>query len=155
MIRNQQLHGFWYFLIFTGVLTADRLSKNWALEHCVEPHKINEFLSFELIFNRGISWGLFNSAYDWVFSAVSIVIIGIILGLSFYTFVRWNNTHWVIGETLVVAGAFSNMIDRILYHGVVDFILLSANGFCWPYFNVADMCIVAGVSLMIIAILWE
>lgn len=155
MTRKEQLNGFWYFLIFSGVLTADRLSKNWALEHCVEPLNINDFLSFELIFNRGISWGLFNSMHDWVFLLVSMFIVGIMLGLGFYTFVRWNNTHWVIGEVLVLAGAFSNMVDRIMYSGVVDFILLSARGYCWPYFNIADVCIVAGVSLMIATILWE
>ena len=61
MTRNEQLHGFWYVLLLSGVITADRITKNWALEHCIEPCKINDFLSFELIFNRGISWGLFNS----------------------------------------------------------------------------------------------
>jgi signal peptidase II len=155
MTRNQQLQSFWYLLLFAGVLTADRLSKNWALERCLEPIDVNDYLSFELIFNRGISWGLFNSTHDWVFIAVSMVIIGIMLGLCFYTFIRWNNTHWVIGEVLVLSGAFSNMIDRFQYSGVIDFILLSAGGYCWPYFNVADMCIVAGVGFMIFTILWE
>jgi signal peptidase II len=155
MTRNQQLHGFWYLLLFAGVLTADRISKNWALEYCVEPFKINDFLSFELIFNRGISWGLFNSMQDWVFLIVSMLIVGIMIGLSLYTFVRWNNTYWVTGEMLVLAGAFSNMIDRIMYSGVVDFILLSARGYCWPYFNIADICIVTGVCVMITTILWE
>jgi signal peptidase II len=155
MTRNHQLNGFWYLLIFAGVLTADRLTKDWALAKCVEPLKINDFLSFELIFNRGVSWGLFNSSYDWVFLAVSLLVLGIMFGLGLYTFVRWNNTHWVIGEILVLSGAFSNMIDRIMYSGVVDFILLSAYGYYWPYFNIADMCIVVGVGLMIIAIVWE
>ena len=48
------------------------------------------------------------------------------------------------------------MIDRVLYQGgVIDFILLSARGYYWPYFNVADACIVCGVGLMIIAVIWE
>jgi|SRR5271155_4961655 len=155
MTRNEQLHGFWYFLLFSGVITADRISKNWALEHCIEPLKINEFLSFELMFNRGISWGLFNSTHDWLFLVISVLIVGVIFALSMYTFVRWNNTYWVIGEVLVLAGALSNMIDRVLYRGVVDFILLSANGYCWPYFNIADACIVVGVSCMIATVIWE
>lgn len=155
MKRKQQLNGFWYLLIFAGVLTADRLSKNWALEQCVDAIKINDFLSCELIFNRGISWGLFNSMHEWVFLIVSIFIVSIMIGLGFYTFVRWNNTHWVIGEMLVLAGAFSNMIDRIMYGGVVDFILFSIKDYCWPYFNVADISIVAGVCFMIVTILWE
>lgn len=155
MTRNEQLNGIWYLLIFAGVLTADRLTKSWALERCVDALNINDFLSFELIFNRGISWGLFNAGHEWVFMLISMIIVGIMTGLGFYTFIRWNNTHWVIGEVMVLAGAFSNMIDRVTYGGVVDFILLSAGGYCWPYFNVADMCIVAGVSLMIVTILWE
>jgi signal peptidase II len=155
MTRNEQLHSFWYLLLFSGVVTIDRITKNWALEHCIEPYTVNDFLSFELIFNRGISWGLFNSSNDWVFLLVSMLIIGILLGLTLYTFVRWNNTHWVIGEVLVIAGAFSNMVDRFLYRGVVDFILLSAKGYYWPYFNIADACIVVGVSFMIAAVVWE
>jgi signal peptidase II len=154
-MRNEQLHGFWYVLLVSGVITADRITKKWALEHCLEPYKINDFLSFELIFNRGISWGLFNSENSIIFSVVSLVILGIIIGLGLYTFVRWNNTHWVIGELLVLSGALSNMIDRVLYGGVIDFILLSARGYYWPYFNVADACIVCGVGLMMIAVIWE
>lgn len=155
MTRNEQIHSFWYFLLFSGVLTADRITKNWALEYCIEPYQINQFLSFELIFNRGVSWGLFNSSSDLVFSLVSLLIVGIMIGLGLYTFVRWNNTHWVIGEVLVLSGALSNMVDRVLYHGVVDFILLSAYGYSWPIFNIADACIVVGVGFMIAAVAWE
>lgn len=155
MTRNEQLHAFWYFLLLSGVITADRISKNWALEHCIETCRINDYLSFELIFNRGVSWGLFHSESDWVFSIITCMILGIVIGLGLYTFVRWNNTHWVIGEVLVISGALSNMVDRMLYGGVVDFILLSAQGYSWPIFNIADACIVLGVGLMMIAVVWE
>jgi signal peptidase II len=155
MTRKEPIHGFWYLLLFSGVMTADRITKNWALEHCIEPYRINEYLSFELIFNRGVSWGLFNYPSDWIFTAVTLFIMAIIIGLSLYTFVRWNNTYAVIGEMLVLAGAISNIIDRFLYQGVVDFILLSAQGYYWPYFNVADACIVLGVSIMVTALIWE
>lgn len=155
MTRNEQLHGFWYFLLLSGVITVDRVTKNWALEHCIEPTKINEFISLELIYNRGISWGLLNSDNQGIFLFVNFLILCVIIGLMLYTFVRWNNTHWIIGEVLVLAGALSNMFDRVVYGGVVDFILLSARGYCWPYFNVADAGIVLGVGLMVIAVIWE
>lgn len=156
MTRNEQLHSFWYFLIAGIVFVLDRLTKNWALENCsVEPCRINDFLSFELLFNRGISWGMFHSTSDTTFMIVTFGIIGIIAVLGLYTFVRWNNTEWVIGETLVLAGSLSNIVDRFLYHGVVDFILLSAKGFSWPVFNIADACIVCGVCMMIVNTVWE
>lgn len=155
MRRNEQIHGFWYVLLFSGVITIDRVSKNWALEHCQESYYINDFLSFDLLFNRGISWGMFHSESRIIFGFVSCLIAAIVLALGLYTFVRWNNTRWVVGEVMVVAGTISNLIDRAVYPGVIDFIALSLKGYCWPVFNIADAFIVSGVILMIVTSLWE
>ncbi len=70
--------------------------------------------------------------------------------LAFYTYLRWRKGFWIGGECFVLAGSLSNIVDRIIYHGVLDFILLSFNTWSWPVFNIADMAIVFGVGIMII-----
>jgi len=53
-----------------------------------------------------------------------------------------------VGLILVFSGAIGNLIDRILYHEVIDFLDIFYNGYHWPAFNIADSCITIGVLLM-------
>ncbi len=139
-----------YSLLFLSVLLVDRITKNMALCYLHDRIQVNSFLSYDLVLNRGISWGIFHDSSNYLFLAVSVGIACIIAGVGFYTFIKWMNREYVIGELLVLAGATSNLLDRILYHGVVDFILCSCGSWSWPVFNVADACIVIGVGIMLI-----
>ncbi len=56
---------------------------------------------------------------------VSIVVACIALVLGFYAYRRWQETGFILGEVLVLSGALSNLIDRVVYAGVIDFIALS------------------------------
>ena len=139
-----------YGLIALCVLLLDRISKWYAVQHIQMPIQINQFLSFELAFNRGISWGMFHGS-GCLFALVRIVISLVTFFVAISAYARWREGQLVLGEVLVVAGSFSNLIDRAFYGGVVDFILLHYSDWYWPVFNVADMAIVCGVALMI----WE
>ena len=86
---------------------------------------------------------------DYQFLVVSIVITGITLALASYTAIRAMNHQLIFGEILVLAGSCSNLIDRFIYGGVVDFILLSYGDWSFPVFNCADVCIVIGIGLML------
>jgi signal peptidase II len=81
-----------------------------------------------------------------------LVIIGVTLFLGSYAYHRWHDNKIIIGEVIVLAGGISNLIDRALYQGVIDFIALSWGPLSWPVFNVADVCIVFGVFLMGISV---
>ncbi len=140
-----------YAFLFLIIILLDRLSKWYALQQWQVPMHINQFLTFELAYNRGISWGMFHSASDFVFVLVSIAIGVVTLFVAGTAWIRFMNGQSIIGELLVVAGSVSNLIDRVLYGGVVDFILLSYGEWSWPVFNFADMAIVLGVGVMI----WE
>ncbi|MDZ4151728.1 signal peptidase II [Methylicorpusculum sp.] len=107
-------------------------------------------ISFDVVFNRGVSWGLFASDGMLGFVLVAIL-IGAITGiLAYYTYTRWHAGMSVWAELLILAGSVSNLIDRVLYHGVIDFIRLSWGSFAWPIFNIADCCIVLGVFFVFI-----
>ena len=141
----------WYILTCATVFGLDRLTKYWALQYLPERYTLNDVLSFELAFNRGISWGMFGSGGQGMFVLISVVIMCVIGVLAWYVYTRIREGHTVFAELLVLTGAVSNLIDRFVYDGVVDFIALSYGNYTWPLFNVADACIVFGVGIMLLA----
>jgi signal peptidase II len=149
MKQRRRIPAFSYIALFLLTFLLDRITKSLVLSYVHGRIPITSFLSFDLTFNRGISWGLFHSSDTLIFSVVSIVIALLTCAIGFYAFIRWMNHSRILGEVLVVAGAFSNLIDRIVYHGVIDFVVISWGTWSWPVFNVADACIVLGVGLML------
>jgi len=139
----------WYWLSTLVTFGLDRVTKWYALKQFVEPVIINKFLTFELIYNRGISWGMLHSPDAMLFSLVTTFIVLIIGCLAWYTYTRWTQNQCIIGELLTLTGAVSNVVDRIAYGGVVDFIRIGYGNLIFPYFNIADVCIVGGVALMV------
>ena len=113
---------------------------------------INQFLSFELSFNRGINWGFFNSMNPAIFAIINILIAAVIIGLAYYTYYCWKLKQPIIGQVLMLAGALSNYYDRMFHGGVIDFIILSWGNWSWPAFNIADSAICLGVGLILLNI---
>ncbi len=142
--KRALVYGFFGFFI----VLIDRLVKYWALSSCANRCTINDYLSFEVVFNRGVSWGWFHSPNEAVFGLVSSIIVLIMIVLAWNTVRQFERGHLIVGHVMVLAGAVSNTLDRLLYRGVIDFIELSYGGWSWPVFNVADVCIVFGVGLM-------
>jgi len=136
-----------YIVHFFNVLILDRVTK-YAIIYYLPYLYINSFLSIDLVFNRGVSWGLFHSNDCTTFAIVNCVIACIIVGLILHTINRIKHEQNVLGETLILAGAISNFGDRFIYQGVVDFISVSYQNWYFPIFNVADIYIVIGVLFM-------
>lgn len=139
-----------YALLGLGVLMVDRIAKLMALQ-LQAPHQVTSFLSYELVLNRGISWGILHSSSPLIFGIITGLIILILLGIIGHAVMRLSAGHWVWAETLIVFGAVSNLVDRFVYGGVVDFIHVYYAGWSFPVFNVADMAVVVGVALLF----WE
>lgn len=135
-----------YIILAILIVLCDRVSKVMALSFLEQPMPITDFLSFELAINRGVSWGMFHSVRSDIFFFVTMLILAIIVSLFCYTTVRYLNKQLVYGEIMVLAGACSNLVDRYVYGGVIDFIHFSYQGWSWPIFNIADIAIVLGVA---------
>ena len=139
-----------YSLIALLVIVCDRLSK-WCIEtHLDSTYELNSFLSLTKTTNRGISWGMFNETSTtgfWFITALIITICGVLI---VHAYRRFATGQTIYGETLILAGGFSNLIDRILFGGVLDFILFSYGSWSFPVFNIADAAIVLGASIMIL-----
>jgi signal peptidase II len=141
-----------YAFVFIFAFLIDRLTKSWVLDHLDAPRKISEYLSLTFVLNRGISWGMFYSENDGTFLLIALAVIGLMIFLASFARKRWQEDHIIIGEVLALSGALSNLIDRFLYRGVVDFIALNYHTLTFPVFNVADACIVVGVFIMFVSV---
>ncbi len=139
---------------FTFILVIDFLSKQWALKTATKEVVLNQYVSLELLINRGISWGIFHHATQPFFIALSIAISLLVVLLVGYTAFRFARGFSIYAELLVIAGATGNLIDRVLYNGVVDFIVFHIGAYSLPVFNVADGAIIIGV-LCIVASMHE
>ena len=146
-----------YFFVAVSsgsVLLIDFLSKNKIIsifkDGIVEKIYVNEYLDFILVFNTGISYGLFSGGGDfqkWILISLSILIIIFLLSLI-------RNESTILSKlsiSFIIGGALGNVLDRFTYGAVVDFISLHAKGFSWYIFNIADMFIVLGVILFILS----
>jgi len=114
-----------------------------------KTYVVTSFFDFELAFNRGISWGMFYSKHNGFFMALSACIVGIICALAWHTYTRYVAGRSVYAELMVLAGAISNVVDRVLYQGVIDFVHFHIGTWSWPRFNIADVAIVLGICWMI------
>jgi signal peptidase II len=100
--------------------------------------------------NRGISWGMFNETTQLGFWLITALIMGICGVLAVHAYRRFLAGYAIYGETLILAGGISNLVDRILFGGVLDFILFTFGTWSFPVFNSADAAIVLGAAIMII-----
>ena len=135
--------------LITAIIALDRASKHWALSHA-STYAVNDFLTFQLHFNRGISWGMFHQAPPIISLLLSLLIFCFITMFVWYTYAQYKRGEPIIGELCVIAGACSNLFDRVWYVGVIDFIVCSWGTWMWPVFNIADAAIVVGLGAMLV-----
>jgi signal peptidase II len=109
-----------------------------------EPVHLTPFLDLIVVWNRGISYGLFQQhteAGRWILVAVSLA-----AALALSVWIRRTEGRLLAACLgLIVGGAVGNAIDRVAYGAVFDFIHFHIGSFSWYVFNVADAAIVAGV----------
>lgn len=109
------------------------------------------FLVFRMAWNRGINFGLLANDADLV--RWGLVLISLAISAWVWVWIRRENPNrWAqISAGLLVGGALGNVIDRVLYGAVADFLNMSCCGFENPYaFNVADIAIFAGAAGLVI-----
>jgi signal peptidase II len=152
----QKLNSYWYFFrqhaIFLvasiPIIIADQLSKIWIISNLGEGESTFETGFFRLthVQNTGSSFGLFQNQ-NLILSIFAIVGVCIILFLVFFLHHRiqiLNTSLSKLSLGLIFAGAMGNLINRLSFGYVVDFIDFNY----WPAFNVADSSVVVGSILL-------
>jgi signal peptidase II len=137
--------GFWVALVTFALDQASKLYLLYGYDLPVrEPLVLAPFLELVVVWNQGISYGLFKQNTEvgrWALVAVQIAAA---VGLSLWM-VRASGRILVLSLALIVGGAAGNALDRIVFGAVFDFVHFHVGAWSWYVFNVADAAIVAGV----------
>jgi signal peptidase II len=138
-----------------GVVVLDQLSKYFVLQHfgeisCADRREpITAFLDLVLTCNRGMSFGLFNTGQGLSVPLFSIAAVAIVAVLIFWLS-RVNSDMLANAIGLIIGGAIGNVIDRLRFGGVIDFLYFHLGSWYWPAFNLADSAICIGVLIMLL-----
>ena len=136
-------------LALTGlVLVLDQVTKQAVVDHVAKGDPVEAILGVKIsnVRNDGIAFGLLQGAADGVVLALTI---GALAMLVAYFAAHATRPGLWIAVGLVVGGALGNLADRIRIGAAIDFV----DPPLWPAFNVADVAIVAGVALLVFALL--
>lgn len=142
-------------LLAAAVLVFDQISKWVMVEMVLDDRRTVEvlpFFNFSLVYNRGVSFGLFGSNSAWGPYVLSAVALAVCVALLFWAR-RAETPMLSLAIGAVIGGAIGNVIDRLRFGAVVDFLDVYIPGTQlphWPAFNVADSAIVVGVGLILI-----
>ena len=135
--------------IIVGVDQATKLIVQNAL-HYGERINLLPVFDLTLVYNRGAAFSFLAQGdgwQRWFLSSVALVAIAFILWLM-KTQVQ-ESRRMMLALTLILAGALGNLIDRVFYGHVVDFVLLYWHPWYYPAFNIADTAITLGAILLI------
>jgi signal peptidase II len=155
------------FLVLIAGIVVDQWTKHLARANFSLPggepdyfhikRILGEWLQFRLVYNTGAAFGMKPQSYlPWLnpttfyvlFSTVAIVVLGF-----YYRKLTRDDAWQKYGVALILSGAFGNLIDRLRFHKVTDFIDVGIPSLPtrWPTFNIADSCVCVGVAIILIA----
>ena len=140
------------YALDAAVIVLDQLSKWWILSVHRLPERISTevlpFFSLTMVWNRGVSFGLFQAedAGRWLLAAFSLLVAGLLAAWAR----KAERPLLAAALGLVIGGALGNLIDRVRFGAVADFINVSGLGFFPWVFNVADSAITLGVILLLL-----
>ena len=137
-------------IVASAVIILDQATKWWVVTIFMDPPRVVDvwpFFSVVMVWNRGVTFGFLSDAPfwgRWALVGLSLAIVAILL-----LWLRRAETKWraaAIG--LIIGGALGNVIDRVNYGAVADFLDFHVTGYHWPAFNFADSAITLGVAIM-------
>jgi len=137
--------------IATLVLLLDQLSKWSALSNLKLgiPEEVLPFMNWLLLFNPGAAFSFLAQSSGW--QRWFFTILGLAASLYILWLLRKNQSDKILSWalSLILGGALGNVLDRIMYGAVVDFIDLHYGNWHWPAFNIADSAICMGAALIV------
>ncbi len=145
--------------IAAAVVAVDQLSK-WYVERSMQLHQsipvIDGLFSLTYVRNAGAAFGLF-ADLPWTARMPLLVLVSVgALGVLVVILrgLHPNEVGLRVALAGVLGGAIGNLIDRVRYGEVVDFVDVYWREYHWPAFNVADSCITVGIGVLLFHSLW-
>ncbi len=148
------------FALASAVVALDQVSKVLILDRLplgVPVALVDDLLSFTLVMNPGLAFGLLGTVprtWRWVVAALSLVALAVLARVA----LRVLPAGGAVGKVaigLIFGGAVGNLIDRARFGAVVDFVDVHWRGWHWPAFNVADSAITLGVALLALRLITD
>ena len=135
------------FIISFIILIIDIISKRLVVNYLMDSESISiidDFFRITYAKNTGIAFS-FLEGHVWFIILMTIIVIGFII-----KYVKDNdiNKKELVGYSFIIGGAIGNLIDRIMYGYVIDFLDFNILGYDFPIFNLADSFIVIGVVIL-------
>ncbi len=132
---------------------SKQIAENLLILH--QPVSVMPFVNFTLMHNAGAAFSFLADAggwQRWFFTVLSIG-ISVVLVIWIGRLKRGENLQ-ALSLALILSGAMGNLIDRVVYGYVIDFIDVYYQAWHWPAFNVADSAITGGATLLVVASLF-
>lgn len=138
-------------LIAIAWIAGDYFSKNWALSTLSQQTiQVNSWFNLNLAFNPGAAFSFLAGQggwQRWFFAGLAIVVA---LWLLYSLFFDRLNGLTRFGYASILGGALGNMYDRLVHGKVIDFIQWHYQNHAWPTFNIADVAITVGVTMVLL-----
>ena len=152
MLKNISLK---YFIVSTVVIALDQFTKFQTKKHMSLHDSVavfGDFLKFTYIENPGMAFGIQigNKTLFTIFSILASIVVFVYLIRT-----RGDQVFVKLALSLILGGAIGNLIDRVLYGAVVDFIDVGIGQMRWPVFNIADSAVTVGMVILVGIILFE
>ncbi len=142
-----------WFLLVVMLVAIDQASKYWASMDLIpyHPESVIPMLNWTLAYNTGAAFSFLSGAGDWhrwFFAGFSLIMSSVLV----ICLIRTANTLrlQLLALSLILGGAVGNLIDRLFFGYVVDFIDVYYKHHHWPVFNIADSAICLGAFLLFI-----
>lgn len=142
-------------ILFIILVFIDQFSKYWIINH-LELHEsipiIHDIFEIHYLRNTGAAWGIFkDQQLFFCISTIIVFILGVLLFIRCVKLNRFKDIQFLI--ILILSGAIGNLIDRIRFHYVIDFLYFKWIDF--PIFNIADCYVTIGVFIIIFLFIFK
>jgi signal peptidase II len=142
---------FWLALAVL-VVVLDQVTKQWVIDgfRLMESVAVTSFFNLVLVLNPGASFSFLAGAGGWQKWFFVVLALGVSVWLVIMLRQHAGEKLLPLALSLILGGALGNVIDRLRFDAVVDFLDFHLAGYHWPAFNVADSAITVGVVLMLL-----
>ncbi len=142
------------------VVIIDQLTKLWILKNFRLHEQLNiipGFFDLVYVTNTGAAFGLFSGSENWLRQLffVGVALVAMVVIVYAYKQLKEQGAVFTVSLGLIGGGAIGNLIDRLRFGSVVDFLDFYVKGYHWPAFNVADSAITVGVGLFLLGTLLQ
>jgi signal peptidase II len=134
------------------IVLIDQLTKI-AIERAFDygdVRPVTGFFNLVLTYNKGAAFSFLASASGWQKHFLTVIGIGASLFILYLLARHGSQKLFSLALAMILGGAIGNVIDRLAYGHVVDFLDFHVGGWHWPAFNMADSAIVGGAILLVV-----